>query len=62
MNANEVFKKWYDIDRPNFRGHRLTILDDKTDIYRSEDLARIKEVSDIIGFSQKEALRDMLAA
>jgi hypothetical protein len=62
VNATEVFKKWYDLDGVKFGEQRVTIFDDEQDVFREEDLERIRTFSDVIGFSQRENLRTVLAA
>lgn len=60
--ANEIFRKWYDLTIPNRKESKITVLDDRFDVYRDEDLNRIRDYSDIITFSDKESLSEILAA
>lgn len=60
--ANEIFRRWYDLATPNREEARVTILDDRFDVYKDEDLNRIRDYSDIITFSDKDALVEVLAA
>ena len=57
--ANEIFKRWYDLrDRPE---NRITVFDDRTDVYRDEDLDRLRDFSDVVAISDKQTLSDLLA-
>ncbi|MCK6520206.1 DUF1828 domain-containing protein [Myxococcota bacterium] len=58
--ANEIFRKWYDLNERNEQ--RLTVLDDRADVYREEDLRRIRDLSDIVALSDRQTLRDLLMA
>ncbi len=60
--ANEIFRKWYDLDAPTRTEQRVTVFDDRYDIYRDEDLSRLRDLSDVVALSDKVALRDLLAA
>lgn len=60
--ANEIFRKWYDLDVPMRLEHRVTVFDDRYDVYRTEDMERIKNYSDLIALSDRRAVSDALAA
>jgi hypothetical protein len=61
--ANEVFRKHYDLDTPTRGEQRVTIFDDSHgDVYRPEDLERIREVSDLLPLSQRRDVVALLAA
>lgn len=60
--ANEIFRKWYDLDTPARPEHRVTVFDDRYDTYRAEDLARLRDRSDVIALSDRQTLIDLLAA
>jgi hypothetical protein len=60
--ANEIFRRWYDLDSPERAEQRVTVLDDRHDVYRDDDIARLKELSDVVAFSDRQTLRDLLAA
>lgn len=60
--ANEVFRKWYDLDCPERPENRVTVFDDNFDVYRDDDLARLREKSDVIALSDRNTLIDLLAA
>lgn len=60
--STEVFRKWYDLsvlDRPE---QKVTIFDDRSNAYREEDLKRIKDLSDLIPFSDRGTVKELLAA
>lgn len=62
VQANEVFTRWYDLDDPSRRENRITVFDDRNDSYRDQDLRRLKDMSDVVGLSDKTTLQDLLAA
>jgi hypothetical protein len=60
--ANEIFRRWYDLDVPARAVNRVTVFDDRFDVYREEDLRRLRDVSDVIAISDRQTLKDVLAA
>lgn len=58
--ANEVFRKWYDLEES--REQHVTIFDDRFDVYRAEDLKRIEAMSTIVPLSQPKQVIELLAA
>jgi hypothetical protein len=60
--ANEVFRRWYDLDESEKSKQRVTVFDDRFDTYRAEDLKRLRDVSDVVALSEKTTLPDLLAA
>lgn len=60
--ATEVFRRWYDLDVPKRTEQRVTVLDDSVDVYRDDDIQRLRDVSDVIAVSDRQALSDLLAA
>lgn len=60
--ANEVFRSWFDLDMPERTEAKVTIFDDSQDIYREEDLARLKNFSDLLPLSDRRTICDLLAA
>ncbi len=58
--ANEIFRRWHDLSDDQ-RQH-LTVFDDRVDVYREDDLLRLKDVSDVIPFSDRQGLTDLIAA
>lgn len=59
--AIEIFRKWFDLDMPN-GPERITVLDDRFDVYRTDDLQRLRNISDLVALSDRRALLDLLAA
>jgi hypothetical protein len=60
--ANEVFRRWYDLSIPERTEQRVTIFDDKLDVYREEDLRRLGDYSTVVALSERTTIRDLLAA
>ena len=60
--ANEIFRRWYDLDTPTRNEQRVTILDDRADVYREDDIQRLRDLSQIVAFSDRQTLSDLLAA
>jgi len=60
--ANETFRRWYDLDQPQRTEQKVTVLDDRFDTYRAEDMNRLKDVSDLVPLSDRRTLVDLLAA
>lgn len=52
--ANEIFRKWYDLSYLRSSKQFLTLYDSSSDAYRNEDLLRLQEVSNIVGFPAEE--------
>lgn len=62
VQANEIFRRWYDLDIPARREQRITILDDRYDVYRDDDLLRLRAKSDVLALSERTTICDLLAA
>lgn len=60
--ANEVFRRWYDLEDSEKSKQLVTVFDDRFDTYRAEDLRRLRDVSEVVALSEKVTLRDLLAA
>lgn len=60
--ATEIFRRWYDLEVPQRPVQRITVLDDSVDVYRDDDLQRLRIVSDVVALSDRQALYDLLAA
>jgi len=60
--ATEIFRRWYDLDTPARNEQRITVLDDRADVYRDDDLRRLRELSDLVALSDRQTLRDLLLA
>jgi hypothetical protein len=61
-SANEVFRKLYDLDTPDRAEQRVTVYDDRYDVYRSEDLERIRDLGELIALSARQDVVALLAA
>jgi Domain of unknown function DUF1828 len=62
LAANEIFQRWFSLDIPQRSEQRITILDDRTDVYRSDDIQRLRALSQLVAFSDRQTLGDLLAA
>jgi hypothetical protein len=62
VQANEIFRRWYDLDIPSRKEQRVTVFDDRYDVYRDEDLRRLRDKSEVVGMSDRTTLLDLLAA
>ena len=62
VTANELFSRWYDLKDVQHLGKRLTVFDDRQDTYRSEDLERLEDVSEVVPVSDTRKLVDLLEA
>jgi hypothetical protein len=60
--SNEIFRRWYDLAIPDRKEQRVTIFDDRYDVYRDDDIKRLRNLSDVVGLSDRPALIDLLAA
>ncbi len=60
--ANEVFRKHYDLDTPQRGEQRVTVYDDRNDVYRSEDIDRLRDVCEVIPLSARQDVVALLAA
>jgi hypothetical protein len=60
--ANEIFRRWYDLKIPNRTENLVTVFDDRQNVYREDDLHRLRDVSDVVALSDRQAIRDLLAA
>jgi hypothetical protein len=60
--SNEIFRRWYDLDIPGRSENRVTVFDDRVDVYRPEDLLRLRDVSEVVALSDRQTMRDLLAA
>ena len=41
---------------------RVTVLDDRADVHRDEDVQRLRDVSDVVALSDRQTLYDLLLA
>jgi hypothetical protein len=62
VQANEIFRRWYDLDVPARQEQRVTVVDDRHDVYRDDDLRRLRDVADLVYLSDRTTLLDLIAA
>jgi hypothetical protein len=62
VTAVEIFRKWHDFAVPENREQRVTIFDDRVNVYRPDDLERLREYSTVFGLSEREGVIELLAA
>lgn len=60
--ANEVFSKWYDIRSAGRAEQRVTIFDDRRNVYRDDDLQRLSDLSAVLPMSDRKSLQEIIAA
>jgi hypothetical protein len=60
--ANELFTKWYDIEKTGRTEQRITVFDDRLNVYRDDDLERLQELSAVVPFSDRQSLKELVAA
>lgn len=61
--CNEVFRRWYDLSEKRCEFTFLTTFDTNTDVFRDDDLSRLREVSTVFGFpAEADSIQDALAA
>lgn len=60
--ANEIFRKHYDLDTPQRNEQRVTVYDDRMDVYRDDDIDRLRDVSEVVPLSARADLVALLAA
>ena len=61
--ANEVFRKWHDLEPHKSRHQFVSLYDSTTDALRADDIARLKDVSVVFGFpAEEEQIQAALAA
>ncbi|MBK6516468.1 MAG: DUF1828 domain-containing protein [Polyangiaceae bacterium] len=60
--ANEIFRRWYDLNIPGRSETRVTVFDDRVDVYKAEDLNRLRDLSEVIALSDRRSLMDLIAA
>jgi hypothetical protein len=62
VQANEVFRRWFDLDSPERPEQRVTLFDDRQNVYRDDDLQRLQQLSNLLAISDPQAIVDLLAA
>lgn len=59
--ATEVFSRWFDLPERDPQ-QRLTVWDDRMDVYRDADLRRLEQMSLVIPGSDHKTIRELVAA
>ncbi|HZF10107.1 MAG TPA: DUF1828 domain-containing protein [Thermoanaerobaculia bacterium] len=62
VQANEIFRRWFDLDVPERAEQRVTLFDDRQNVYRDDDLQRLHQLSNLLAISDPQAIVDLLAA
>ena len=60
ITQNEIFRKWSDLDKR--LEQRVTIFDDRFDVYKGEDLKRIQSISQLVAISDRATFKAILLA
>lgn len=61
--CNEVFRRWYDLEHHRSEHLFLTAYDTTTDVFREDDLHRLRDVSAVLGFpAEADAMHEAIAA
>lgn len=60
--ANEIFSKWYDIESAGRTEQRITVFDDRRNVYREDDLHRLSDLSTVLPMSDRRSFQEILAA
>jgi len=61
VQANEIFRRWYDLDVPARTEQRVTIFNDSYDVYRDDDFRRLSDMSELVALSDRTTIRDLVA-
>ena len=60
--ANEIFRRWFDLTVPDRKEQKVTVFDDRYNAYREEDLTRLSKLSHVVPLSDRQAIEDLVAA
>jgi Domain of unknown function DUF1828 len=60
--ATEVFRRQFDLASGTRKERQVTIVDDRYDVFKDEDLQRLARVSSVVPFSARKDLVALLAA
>lgn len=52
----------YDLNVPERPEQRVTVWDDRFDVYKTEDIERLRDFGEVIGLSERSVLQAVLAA
>lgn len=59
--SNEIFRKWYDLKSLGRMQDRITIFNDEFDVYKEEDLKRLRDFSTVLPISDKDSILSLVA-
>ena len=63
LSANEIFRRWYDLTPYRSSNQFLTIYDTTNRIFREDDLSRLSDFSQVLGFPEdQDQIQELLAA
>ena len=61
--SNEVFRCWYDLKQPQSGSQFVTVYDDRTNVFRDDDIDRLMTISLVLAFpGEQEKLKEAVAA
>jgi hypothetical protein len=60
--TNEIFRRWYELNMPTIGERRVTIYDDACQDYREDDLALVRDFSELVPIGNEDAVAEALAA
>ncbi len=60
--SNEIFTRWFDLEQNHRTEQRVTIFDDRRDVYRDDDLDRLSTISTLVPMSDRQGLQTIIAA
>lgn len=60
--ANEVFRKWYDLHEAKVNDNLITVYDDSNELEHIEDLERVERFSNLVAVSKPDHLLEILQA
>jgi hypothetical protein len=60
--ANEVFRKWSDLDYSKVEDQFVTIFDERKEVERKEDLVRLERVSEVLSLTNRKGIEMVLKA
>jgi hypothetical protein len=62
VQANEVFRKWSDLNYLGVQDRMITIYDERRELERKEDLVRLERVSDVLSLVNRKGIQMLLKA
>jgi hypothetical protein len=63
LTANEIFRRWYDLNPYRTNNQFITVFDTSNRIFREDDLRRLSDFSLVLGFpEEQDEIQEVLAA